>query len=1074
MKRFVRAAALVCALLMAHAALTRAARAANAPSIAVLDAFESSTPWETRPADGVEMKLSSAPGRNGGALRIDFNFAKGGGYAVVHRALPITLPSHYRFHVAVRGACAPQDFEFKLIDASGDNVWWCNRRMFHFPEQWSEVITRQRQITFAWGPAGGGPPREIAAVEFAITAGSGGAGTVWLDDLTLETLPPPPAVIRAPVARASSAAPGAPASAALDTLPSAWRSASGDRAPWIALDLGMLREFGGLVLDWEPGHAPAGYRIRESDDGRTWRDARVVRATNGGRDWIDLPDHEARHLRIEATGAVPAGGVGLASVALQPLEWAASPEAFARAVAHGARRGLYPRGVIGEQNYWAVVGVDADRAEGLLDESGALETGKARWSVEPFLRVGDSLRTWNDVTASTSLHDDLPMPNVRWTAGDLTLDIETFAEGGPGHSVLRARYRLRNTGNVPRGGRLALAIRPFQVNPPQQFLNTPGGTARVTRIEREGDVIRVNGTQGLVSLTTPQAFGASDFDQGDAVADFLARGTLPSGGSAEDPTGRASAVLSYDWNLAPGMEWSVDILVPLHAAPLPAMRASAAPFDAARDAMAAAWRARYDRVRIDLPPAAGDVARALKAQIGWILVNRDSAGIQPGSRSYERSWIRDGALTSTALLRLGQADVVKEFIEWFAPYQYGDGKIPCCVDRRGSDPVPEHDSHGEFIYLVAEYLRITGDRALAGRMWPHVRAAAAYLDTLRAQRRTAEWRTPENAPYFGLLPPSISHEGYSAKPMHSYWDDLFGLRGYKDAVYLARTLGHDAEARAFAASRDTFAKDLHASILAAQKAHRITFMPGCADLGDEDATSTTIALDPVEEGAVIPAGAVDSSFARYWEFFRKRRDGVESWEAYTPYEMRTIGAFVRLGQRDRADAVLDWFMTQRKPAGWEQWPEVVRKNERTPAFLGDLPHTWVGSDFARSVIDMFAYERERDSSLVIGAGVPAAWLDGTGVSIGGLRTAYGPLTYRMSRDRGRVTVTIDAGIRVPPGGIVVTPPITPVEAGAPAGASVYVGDRKGKGYPESVNVTSLPATVTWLPQAPGPLKPLDE
>ena len=31
--------------------------------------------------------------------------------------------------------------------------------------------------------------------------------------------------------------------------------------------------------------------------------------------------------------------------------------------------------------------------------------------------------------------------------------------------------------------------------------------------------------------------------------------------------------------------------------------------------------------------------------------------------------------------------------------------------------------------------------------------------------------------FFGLLPESISHEGYSSKPMHSYWDDFFALQG---------------------------------------------------------------------------------------------------------------------------------------------------------------------------------------------------------------------------------------------------------------------------------------------------------
>ena len=33
----------------------------------------------------------------------------------------------------------------------------------------------------------------------------------------------------------------------------------------------------------------------------------------------------------------------------------------------------------------------------------------------------------------------------------------------------------------------------------------------------------------------------------------------------------------------------------------------------------------------------------------------------------------------------------------------------------------------------------------------------------------------------GLVTESISHEGYSAKPVHSYWDDFWALRGLDDA-----------------------------------------------------------------------------------------------------------------------------------------------------------------------------------------------------------------------------------------------------------------------------------------------------
>ena len=77
-----------------------------------------------------------------------------------------------------------------------------------------------------------------------------------------------------------------------------------------------------------------------------------------------------------------------------------------------------------------------------------------------------------------------------------------------------------------------------------------------------------------------------------------------------------------------------------------------------------------------------------KANLVYILINRDKAGIQPGSRSYERSWIRDGALTSSALLKSGIVPEVRDFINWYADHQYENGKVPCVVDSRGPDPVP--------------------------------------------------------------------------------------------------------------------------------------------------------------------------------------------------------------------------------------------------------------------------------------------------------------------------------------------------------------------------------------------------
>jgi hypothetical protein len=149
-------------------------------------------------------------------------------------------------------------------------------------------------------------------------------------------------------------------------------------------------------------------------------------------------------------------------------------------------------------------------------------------------------------------------------------------------------------------------------------------------------------------------------------------------------------------------------------------------------------------------------------------------------------------------------------------------------------------------------------------------------------------------------------------------------------------------------------------------------------------------------------------------------EGSRTWKDYTPYELRQVGTFVRLGWRDRAQRLLSFFLDDRRPPGWNQWAEVVAQDYRSPTYLGDIPHLWVGSDFVRSFIDMLAYEREEDDALVLGAGIPSSWLD-KGVRVNGLRTIYGPLSFSAQRDGKRIVVTI-SGVRVPKGGIVLMLP----------------------------------------------------
>ena len=367
---------------------------------------------------------------------------------------------------------------------------------------------------------------------------------------------------------------------------------------------------------------------------------------------------------------------------------------------------------------------------------------------------------------------------------------------------------------------------------------------------------------------------------------------------------------------------------------------------------------------------------------------------------------------------------------------FADGKVPCCIDARGADPVTENDADGELLYLAAEYWRMTGDTAAVRELRPTLERVAAHLDSLRRSRRTAQYRSADSLLVFGLLPPSISHEGYSAKPAYSFWDDFWGVRGLADASLLARVVGDSLHAARYAVAAREFRTDVVAAVARSMATHHLSHIPGAAELGDLDPTSTTIALDPAQLLGVLPDSAVRATFDTAWSTFRNRRDGVVPWDVYTPYEWRQVGSFIRIGQPERGLALARWFMSTRRPIEWNQWSEVVWHDLRAPKFIGDMPHGWVASDFIRSTLDMVAYERESDSTLVVGAGIPFEWArDPHGVTVRGLRTWWGPLSLRMSPSARGVHITV-SGAR-PPHGIELHAPFgrTPRQAlvnGTPA------------------------------------------
>jgi hypothetical protein len=423
-------------------ALLAAAPAAGLSAQArLVDSFDDPALWTPAPGEGVSIAAAAAPGRSGQALRLDFDFHGRGGYAVVRRTLDLPLPENYEISFWVRGEAPSNTLEFKLVDSSGANVWWSVRRDYVPPREWTRFVIPRRHVSFAWGPRGGGVLERAAAIEIAITAGTGGKGTILLDELTIVEREPVREYTASPVAAGAGGAGGGEPSAAIDgdTL-TAFLTAPG-AAAHLSVDFGQVRTFGGLVVDWAAAGLPASYTVAASSDGRAWDTLRTV--TNPSpRDYLRLPEAEARHLRLDVTPRAGTGA-GLREVAVQPLAWSSSRVPMLEAIAQRAPPGAYPRYLLGRQSYWTVVGASGDRAEALMSEDGAVEVAAGGASLEPLLRTDSGFVSWHDAAIAHSLEGgDLPVPTVRWTTPTLELAVTAAAPARDTAATVVVRYRL--------------------------------------------------------------------------------------------------------------------------------------------------------------------------------------------------------------------------------------------------------------------------------------------------------------------------------------------------------------------------------------------------------------------------------------------------------------------------------------------------------------------------------------------------------------------------------------------------------------------------------------------------------
>jgi hypothetical protein len=970
--------------------------------------------WQPTASGNAVLELSMRWMGRVPALQMDFDFKGGGGFVVARRVLRQAMPSEYAVQFRLRGTGAVNDLELKLVDDGGLNVWRYKKEGLRLPRHWTRMRVESRDIDFAWGPASGTGISTLGAVEFAIVAREGGKGTLWIAGVEIEDCGPR----EVPRVSASSAMPGFEASSAL--AGAGWRPHADDPRPWIEIDSVQPRLIGGLTIDWL-GAAPAGgFRVRASNGGRRWTTVHAAARAGGKRANVYLPGLKTRFLRLDLEE--PTSG---AALHLQSFEFSRSIHAFWYHVVDAEERGWHPRWLHREQSLWTPIGTSHGTHCALMNHDGMIEVGQGSFSIEPMLFIDGRLFTWADVDSRQELlRDWMPVPSTIWETREWRLRIQ--AEATVSGSV-RLRYRFESLADRPSIARLFVLLRPFQVTPPWQNFRKLGGVSEIHDLAWREGAVCVNETTHVVPATPPAGFGSLCFDDG-FIASRLAAGMLPIDTEVHDPFGFASG--AFDFAL-PGKRGEFGDVV-MECMPVGARQVTGEPaFD---------WS-----TRLPVNQWVGDgwlteVIQASLTATAHVLVTRSGAALQPGPRRYTRSWIRDGAMMSAALLRMGHTEEVREFIRWYAPHQRADGFVPCCIDSEGVDWLVEHDSHGQLLALLADYHRFAPDERFLEESWSFVVKAVGCIERLLGED--------------GLLPISVSHEGYLAQPVHSYWDDFWALRGMGDAVHLARAIGREDCAAQWEALTKRLESALFASIETTRSQRKLDFIPGSIEWADFDPTATANALYLLDIPDGIDRQAVERTFDIYLTEWRRKRSGELASPSYTPYEIRIIGALVRLGRRDAAIELLRFFLSDRRPRPWNQWPEISWRDSAAPAHLGDLPHTWIAAEYVLAVRTLFAYERESDESLIIAAGLAPEWLDGEGVRVNGMPTLYGALSYSLRRlDAATVRFEISSAMSAK---LILRPPLA-----GPLRSATVNGSEHLTSEGDSVTLLRTPAEVVF-------------
>jgi hypothetical protein len=451
--------------------------------------------------------------------------------------------------------------------------------------------------------------------------------------------------------------------------------------------------------------------------------------------------------------------------------------------------------------------------------------------------------------------------------------------------------------------------------------------------------------------------------------------------------------------------------------PRPGEAASIAPdeFEKVLAETKRSWHAAVkDGTRFSVPDRRVD--EAYKAWIAYSLLDVDKIDgfCEPhdGAGFYEEVYGYSAALYCITLDLYGTHDRAEKYLDTLLHFQTPDGLY---TQNSG---LPDH---GTFVFALAEHYRFTRDQSWLQRIAGQMIAGCDWIIHQRA-----------NAPKTGVTRGLIKFRPYCdyAEPVFDYFGDTYCCLALERSAAALEEIGMTDDARRIGLEGRRYRRDILASMdAAAIRQPDRTILPMEPDthrlLKDSRSAGDYYGLvaSIVQEHEFLPA---DDVRTHWLTDFMEQKNGILVGlcrflpggidHAYTYGYLLT-----QLKRGDVRKVLLGFYGMLAYGMTQDTYSPVECTIAVSGANAGTLPHLYSCTQQLRLLRNMLL--REDGDSLLIGTGIPRAWLaHGKKVEVTKAHTAFGEVSFGIRSDvrRGRILVTLSPPNRVPPSRIHIT------------------------------------------------------